>query len=63
MKYIIVDIETGEYAHSKIARYIPFDEHVEIPFEFNTKEEAMDVLDKMPFPEWQFYEIVEAQEI
>lgn len=60
MKYIIVDIETGEYAHSKIARYIPINEYVEIPFEFRTKEEAMDVLDKMTFPEWQFYEIVEA---
>ncbi len=63
MAYIIVDIETGEYAHSKIARYIPINEHVEIPFEFRTKEEAMNVLDKMTFPEWQFYEIVEAQEI
>lgn len=60
MAYIIVDIETGEYAHARIARYIPTNEHVKIPFEFRTKEEAMNVLDKVTFPEWQFYEIVEA---
>jgi hypothetical protein len=59
MRYVIVDIETGEYAHAKIARYLPMNEHIEIPFAFKSKEDAMDVLDKMPFPEWQFYEIVE----
>lgn len=59
MRYIIVDIETGEYAHAKIARYLPINENIKIPFEFNSKEDAMYVLDKVPFPEWQFYEIVE----
>lgn len=59
MKYIIVDIETGEYAHARIGRYLPMDEHIKIPFEFASKEDAMHVLDMMPFPEWQFYEIVE----
>lgn len=59
MGYVIVDIETGEYAHAKISRYLPIDEHIEIPYVFRTKQEALDVLDKMPFPEWTFYEIVE----
>ena len=60
MAYIIVDIETGEYAHARITRYLPMNEHIKVPFKFHTKEEAMYVLDKLPFPEWQFYEIVEA---
>lgn len=59
MRYIIVDIDTGEYAHAKIARYLPIDEHIKIPLAFESKEDAMDILDKLPSPEWQFYEIVE----
>lgn len=59
MKYIIVDIETGEYAHARISHYLPIDENIKIPFEFASKEDAMYILDMMPFPEWQFYEIVE----
>lgn len=59
MRYVIVDIETSEYAHARIARYLPIDENIKIPFAFKSKEDAMHVLDKLPFPEWQFYEIVE----
>lgn len=60
MQYIIVDADTGEYAHARIVRYLPMDEHIEVPFAFKSKEDAMYILDKLPFPEWQFYEIVEA---
>lgn len=59
MRYVIVDIETGEYAHTRVARYLPIDENIKISFAFESKEDAMYVLDKLPFPEWQFYEIVE----
>lgn len=58
MAYIIVDIDTGDYAHHEISRLLPIGER-NIPFRFYSYQEAMEVFEKIPIPHDEDYMIIE----
>lgn len=58
MAYIIVDIDTGDYAHHEISRLSPIEER-NIPFRFYSYQEAMGVFEKIPIPHDEDYIIIE----
>ena len=59
MAYIICNIETGAIAHVEIARYMSIEDAKQIPYQFASKQDAFDCLDKVSYPENRDYEIVE----
>ncbi len=58
MAYIIVDVDTGDYAHHEVSRLLPLGER-NIPFRFYSRQEAMEVFEKIPIPYDEDYIIVE----
>lgn len=58
MAYIIVDIDTGDYAHHEISRLLPIGER-NIPFRFYSYQEAAEVFEKIPIPHDEDYIIIE----
>ena len=74
MAYIIVDKETGEFAHAKIVRYIIINEvpkdspylfvnswgrtDIKFPYSFSTRKEAWDVWGLMTYPERMDFDVI-----
>lgn len=58
MKYIIINKETGEFAHAQIARYMKREDAASIPYDFDNYEDAMNCLNKI-IDYWYDYEVVE----
>lgn len=74
MAYIIVDKETGEFAHAKIVRYIIINEvpedspylfvnpwgrmDIKFPYSFSTREEAWDAWGLMTYPERMNFDVI-----
>lgn len=59
MRYIIINTETNEYAHVQIKKFMSNEDSKKIPYEFNSYEAAMEILNCITYPEWTQFAIVE----